>query len=239
MLLWQCLCLPRALVSESPYISIPLLPSHDGLKLYVNMGSVLLKDHISFKDSRRVWVPEIVIGRLLSMYQSWEGFSRISSNSGGKAAWEALPAGWCYVPWLGMFSVPGAASNRPAYLGPSTMRFERTHSSSGFFLVNWNIWKSTVPSPALQPWAIFPNSARILHLRFCAVAGITSDANVLINRLRLTAQQHAYSFSEAMPVEQLVTSICDYKLLRRKIFHDHLIFSMGLLRQQMWGDISW
>mmetsp|Transcript_4633 Transcript_4633/g.5280 ORF Transcript_4633/g.5280 Transcript_4633/m.5280 type:complete len:121 (+) Transcript_4633:1-363(+) len=46
---------------------------------------------------------------------------------------------------------------------------------------------------------------------FCAVAGITSDANILINRLRLTAQQHAYSFSEPMPVEQLVTSICDYK----------------------------
>ena len=34
------------------------------------------------------------------------------------------------------------------------------------------------------------------------------DANILINRLRLTAQQHAYSFSDAMPVEQLVTSIC-------------------------------
>jgi len=46
---------------------------------------------------------------------------------------------------------------------------------------------------------------------FCAVAGITSDANILINRLRLSAQQHAYSFSEPMPVEQLVTSICDYK----------------------------
>jgi len=55
--------------------------------------------------------------------------------------------------------------------------------------------------------------SQLQHLRFCAVAGITSDANVLINRLRLTAQQHAYSFSEAMPVEQLVTSICDYKLL--------------------------
>eukprot|EP00913_Durusdinium_trenchii_P015685 g14740.t1 len=37
------------------------------------------------------------------------------------------------------------------------------------------------------------------------------DANILINRLRLTAQQHTYSFSEPMPVEQLVTSICDYK----------------------------
>jgi len=46
---------------------------------------------------------------------------------------------------------------------------------------------------------------------FCAVAGLTSDANILINRLRLTAQQNAYSFSEPMPVEQLVTSICDYK----------------------------
>ncbi|CAE8627030.1 unnamed protein product [Polarella glacialis] len=46
---------------------------------------------------------------------------------------------------------------------------------------------------------------------FCAVAGITSDANILINKLRLTAQQHVYTFSESMPVEELVTSICDYK----------------------------
>lgn len=49
------------------------------------------------------------------------------------------------------------------------------------------------------------------------MAGITSDANILINRLRLTAQQHAYSFSEPMPVEQLVTSICDYKQLTENI----------------------
>lgn len=48
---------------------------------------------------------------------------------------------------------------------------------------------------------------------FCAVAGITSDANVLINRLRLTAQQHVYTYGEPMPVEQLVTSICDVKQL--------------------------
>lgn len=46
---------------------------------------------------------------------------------------------------------------------------------------------------------------------FCAVAGITSDANILINKLRLTAQQHVYTYGESMPVEQLVTSICDYK----------------------------
>merc|ERR1719487_748853 len=45
----------------------------------------------------------------------------------------------------------------------------------------------------------------------CAVAGITADANILINKLRLTAQQYTYSYLEPMPVEQLITSICDYK----------------------------
>merc|ERR1712176_1097025 len=46
---------------------------------------------------------------------------------------------------------------------------------------------------------------------FCAVAGITSDANILINKLRLSAAQHVYTYGESMPVEELVTSICDLK----------------------------
>lgn len=46
---------------------------------------------------------------------------------------------------------------------------------------------------------------------FCAVAGITSDANILINKLRLSAQQHTFTYREPMPVEQLVTAICDVK----------------------------
>jgi len=46
---------------------------------------------------------------------------------------------------------------------------------------------------------------------FCAVAGITSDANILINKLRISAAQHAFTYGESMPVEQLVTSICDLK----------------------------
>jgi 20S proteasome subunit alpha 3 len=45
----------------------------------------------------------------------------------------------------------------------------------------------------------------------CAVAGITSDANILLNKLRLSAAQHVYTYGESMPVEQLVTSICDLK----------------------------
>merc|ERR1712014_327357 len=46
---------------------------------------------------------------------------------------------------------------------------------------------------------------------FCAVAGLTSDANVLINKLRLTAQQHKFTYGDQISVEKLVTSICDLK----------------------------
>lgn len=45
----------------------------------------------------------------------------------------------------------------------------------------------------------------------CSVAGITSDANVLTNELRLIAQQHTLQFGEPMPVEQLVMRLCDIK----------------------------
>jgi len=46
---------------------------------------------------------------------------------------------------------------------------------------------------------------------FCAVAGIPSDANMLIDNLRLTARRHEYVYGEPMPVEPLVTSICNVK----------------------------
>jgi len=46
---------------------------------------------------------------------------------------------------------------------------------------------------------------------FCAVAGLTSDANVLIQKLRVTAHQHNFTYQEPIPVETLVTSICDVK----------------------------
>ncbi|CAL8074416.1 unnamed protein product [Calicophoron daubneyi] len=43
----------------------------------------------------------------------------------------------------------------------------------------------------------------------CAVAGITADATVLINEMRLIAQRYLLSYQEPMPVEQLVCHICD------------------------------
>lgn len=43
------------------------------------------------------------------------------------------------------------------------------------------------------------------------VAGITSDANFLIDYLRRVAQNHLISYGEPIPVEQLVQRVCDYK----------------------------
>lgn len=45
----------------------------------------------------------------------------------------------------------------------------------------------------------------------CSVAGITSDANVLTNELRLIGQRYLFQYGESIPCEQLVSSLCDVK----------------------------
>eukprot|EP01129_Flabellula_baltica_P015328 TRINITY_DN7695_c0_g1_i1.p1 TRINITY_DN7695_c0_g1~~TRINITY_DN7695_c0_g1_i1.p1 ORF type:complete len:248 (-),score=71.21 TRINITY_DN7695_c0_g1_i1:24-767(-) len=45
----------------------------------------------------------------------------------------------------------------------------------------------------------------------CAVAGLTSDANIMINHARVNSQRHLYTFQEEIPVEHLVRSLCDIK----------------------------
>ncbi|KAK1858562.1 hypothetical protein I4F81_001163 [Pyropia yezoensis] len=45
----------------------------------------------------------------------------------------------------------------------------------------------------------------------CAVAGITADANILINEARLGAQRYLYAYQQPIPVEYLVQQICDTK----------------------------
>lgn len=48
------------------------------------------------------------------------------------------------------------------------------------------------------------------HIAF-AVAGITSDANLLVERARLWALSHRFTFQEPMPAEKLVQYLCDLK----------------------------
>lgn len=43
------------------------------------------------------------------------------------------------------------------------------------------------------------------------LAGITSDANSLVNFARNSAQRHLYSYDEDIPVEMLVQRLCDMK----------------------------
>lgn len=45
----------------------------------------------------------------------------------------------------------------------------------------------------------------------CVIAGISSDANILIDQARLICQRYRFSYQEAMPIEQLVQSICNTK----------------------------
>jgi 20S proteasome subunit alpha 3 len=45
----------------------------------------------------------------------------------------------------------------------------------------------------------------------CAVAGITADANSLVQYTRSAAQRHRFRYQEAMPVELLVRDVCDMK----------------------------
>jgi 20S proteasome subunit alpha 3 len=47
----------------------------------------------------------------------------------------------------------------------------------------------------------------------CAVvvAGITSDANILINYARTAAQRYEYAYQEPQPVEELLRDVCDLK----------------------------
>jgi 20S proteasome subunit alpha 3 len=45
----------------------------------------------------------------------------------------------------------------------------------------------------------------------CAVAGMTADANILINTARIYAQQYLYTYNDDIPCEQLVKRLCDLK----------------------------
>ena len=46
-----------------------------------------------------------------------------------------------------------------------------------------------------------------------AFAGLTADANILINAARVAAGRYKYQYGEPMPVEQLVSKVCDHKQL--------------------------
>ncbi|GKV11365.1 hypothetical protein SLEP1_g22628 [Rubroshorea leprosula] len=83
----------------------------------------------------------------------------------------------------------------------------RILSKDGVVLVG----EKKVTSKLLQTSTSIEKMYKIDDHVACAVAGIMSDANILINTARVQAQRYTYAYQELMPIEQLVQSLCDTK----------------------------
>ena len=68
-----------------------------------------------------------------------------------------------------------------------------------------------VTSPLLEASAHAEKMFRIDAQTAVAVAGMTSDANILVNYARQVGQRYLYSYRQDIPVEQLVRTVCDLK----------------------------
>eukprot|EP00741_Cyanophora_paradoxa_P017428 tig00020965_g16837.t1 len=68
-----------------------------------------------------------------------------------------------------------------------------------------------ITSPLLDPSKSSEKMYKIDEHIACAVAGITSDANILVNYSRLAAQRYTFAYQEPMPVEQLLQQVSDLK----------------------------
>ena len=86
-----------------------------------------------------------------------------------------------------------------------------------------------VVSKLLQPPKSSEKTYKLDDHLVCAVAGLTADANELIDIARLMAQRYAYTYQEPQPVEQLVSQICD----RKHFFTQFGGASAGLLLLQL------
>ncbi|KNC51214.1 proteasome subunit alpha type-4 [Thecamonas trahens ATCC 50062] len=68
-----------------------------------------------------------------------------------------------------------------------------------------------VTSPLLEPSVNAEKMYRIDAQTAVAVAGMTSDANILVNYARQVGQRYLFSYRKDIPVEQLVRQVCDLK----------------------------
>ncbi|UKK02969.1 proteasome component [Theileria orientalis] len=68
-----------------------------------------------------------------------------------------------------------------------------------------------ISSKLLDPGKINEKLYKLDSHIFCAVAGLTADANVLINMCKLYAQRHRYSYGEPQSIEEHIVQICDLK----------------------------
>jgi 20S proteasome subunit alpha 3 len=68
-----------------------------------------------------------------------------------------------------------------------------------------------ITSGLLAPAKVSEKTYQLCNHASCNVAGLTADANILIDQARLRAGRYQYQYQEPIPVEQLVEYVCNYK----------------------------
>jgi len=68
-----------------------------------------------------------------------------------------------------------------------------------------------VTSSLLAPAKSSEKTYKLCQHGACNVAGLTADANILIDQARLRAGRYEYQYCEPIPLEQLVEHVCNYK----------------------------
>jgi len=68
-----------------------------------------------------------------------------------------------------------------------------------------------ITSGLLAPSKTSEKTYKLCPHATCSVAGLTADANILIDQARLRAGRYAYQYQEAIPIENLVEHVCNYK----------------------------
>jgi len=79
-------------------------------------------------------------------------------------------------------------------------------TTSGLILAS----ERKVTTSLLSPPKTSEKTYKIADHVWCSVAGLTSDANILINEARLKAGRYFYQYQEPIPVEHLVTHVSDH-----------------------------
>lgn len=68
-----------------------------------------------------------------------------------------------------------------------------------------------VTSALLAPSKTSEKTYKLCSHAACTVAGLTADANILIDQARLRAGRYGYQYQEPIPIEQLVENVCNTK----------------------------
>jgi len=68
-----------------------------------------------------------------------------------------------------------------------------------------------ITSGLLAPSKSSEKTYKLCQHSACTVAGLTADANILIDQARRRAGQYQYQYDEDIPIELLVEHVCNYK----------------------------